>query len=130
MLRRLFAVARRATALRAHGAARRGTAFRYTLSERARVTIAIDRLLPGRRVGRRCLAATRARRHRPRCTRALRRGTLVRTGVVAGRRSTPFSGRLGRRSLAPGRYRATLRATDAAGNVSRPATIRFRVVRP
>jgi glucose/arabinose dehydrogenase len=130
MLRRLFAVARRATSLVARGAARRGTAFRYTLSEPARVTIAIDRLAPGRRVGSRCLAATRARRQRPRCTRALRRGTLVRTGVAAGRHSTPFSGRLGRRSLAVGRYRATLRATDAAGNVSRAARIRFRIARP
>ena len=94
------------------------------------MTIAIERLVAGRRVGRRCLAATRARRHRARCTRALRRGTLVRADVAAGRRSTPFTGRLGRRSLAPGRYRATLRATDPAGNVSRPATIRFRIVRP
>jgi glucose/arabinose dehydrogenase len=128
MQRRRFAVARGATALTA--AVRRGTAWRYTLSEAAQVAIRIDRLLPGRRVGRRCLAATRARRARPRCTRALLRGTLRRTGVRAGRRSTPFTGRLGRRALALGRYRATVTATDAAGNVSRPRSITFRVLRP
>jgi hypothetical protein len=130
MLRRLFLVSRRATALRAGASLRRGSAFRYTLSESARVTFTIQRLLPGRRVGRRCLAATRARRRRPRCTRALRRGTLVRANVRAGRRSTPFSGRLGRRPLAAGSYRAVLRATDASGNVSRPRSLRFRIARP
>ena len=76
---------------------------------------------------RRCLAATRARRFRPRCTRLAVRGTLSRTRR-AGRTSTPFTGRIGRRALAPGRYRATVRATDAAGNVSRPRSIDFTVV--
>jgi hypothetical protein len=52
----------------------------------------------------------------------------VRANVAPGRRSTPFSGRLGRRPLAAGRYRATLRATDAAGNLSRPVSVRFRIV--
>jgi hypothetical protein len=48
--------------------------------------------------------------------------------VGAGRRSTPFSGRIGRRPLPPGRYRATLRATDAAGNVSAGVAMAFTVV--
>jgi glucose/arabinose dehydrogenase len=131
MLRRRFAVGAQATAVRAASGARvaSGTAFRYTLSERARVTIRIDLLLPGRRVGPACLAPARARRARPRCTRALPRGTLVRA-AAAGRRSTPFSGRVGRRALLPGTYRATLRATDAAGNVSRPRATTFAIVRP
>jgi hypothetical protein len=127
MLRRRFAVSRLPTAISAAG--RRGTAFRYTLSEPARVTFRIYRLLPGRRVGRRCLAPTRARRRRPPCTRALLRGTLRRTVARAGRRSTPFTGRIGRRALALGRYRATLTTADAAGNVSAPRSITFTVVR-
>jgi hypothetical protein len=128
MLRRRFRVSGATTAVSA--AVRlpgRGSAFRYTLSERARVTFRIYRLLPGRRVGRRCLAATRARRGRPRCTRAPLAGTLYRT-AAAGRRSTPFSGRVGRRALRPGGYRATLRATDAAGNPSAGVAIGFTVV--
>ena len=129
MLRRRFAVSPRATAIAAglHRPVPRGTAFRFTLSERGRVAIRIDRLLPGRRVGRLCLAATRARRFRPRCTRLVLQGTLRRT-PRAGRTSTPFTGRIGRRALAPGRYRATVRATDTAGNVSRPHWIDFIVV--
>jgi Glucose / Sorbosone dehydrogenase len=129
MMRRRFRVSRAITAVSA--AVRlpgRGSAFRYTLSERARVTFRIYRLLPGRRVGRRCLPATRARRARPRCTRAPLAGTLYRT-ARAGRRSTPFSGRIGGRALLPGNYRATLRATDAAGNVSAGVAIAFTIVR-
>jgi hypothetical protein len=40
-----------------------------------------------------------------------------------------FSGKIGRRRLKPGRYRATLVATDAARNASKPKRLRFRVVR-
>ncbi|HET8821953.1 MAG TPA: hypothetical protein VFM57_10435 [Thermoleophilaceae bacterium] len=40
-----------------------------------------------------------------------------------------FSGRIGRRKLRPGVYRARFVAADAAGNRSRTATVRFRIVR-
>jgi hypothetical protein len=110
MLRRRFRVSGATTAVSARAVAAapgRGTAFRYTLSAAARVSFRIDRLLSRRRVR--------------------RQGTLVRR-VRAGRRSTPFSGRIARRPLAPGRYRVTLRATDSAGDVSRGRTITFAVV--
>jgi hypothetical protein len=42
--------------------------------------------------------------------------------------SSHFSGRIGRRALAPGAYRAIVRATDAAGNRSAAATVRFTVL--
>jgi hypothetical protein len=40
----------------------------------------------------------------------------------------PFSGRLGRRALKPGRYRATLVATGADGSKASSRTLRFRVI--
>jgi hypothetical protein len=43
--------------------------------------------------------------------------------------SLKFSGRIGRRALRPGSYRATITATDAAGNKSRPKTLSFKIVR-
>jgi hypothetical protein len=110
-----FVVAGGPTAIDAAG---RGTAFRFTLSERGVVTIRIERARLGRRVGRPCLAATRARRRRPGCTRLTAAGVLTRR-LAAGRRSVPFSGRLGRRALVPGRYRATITERDFSGNVSR-----------
>ena len=109
-------------------AAPRGTHFRYALSEAAAMSIAIEQRASGRRVGRRCRPATRRLRKRPRCTRWASRGTLS-AQAAAGGNATPFSGRVGRRALRPGSYRARLRATDAAGNRSGERRVALRVVR-
>jgi hypothetical protein len=90
---------------------KRGTTFRYTLSEAARVTIAIERKL-----------------RRPR-GRYRRIGRLV-AQKRAGRRATRFSGRLRGRPLRPGRYRARIVAVDSLGARSSERRLRFRVVRP
>jgi hypothetical protein len=133
MLRRRFAVSGESTPVELAQAARRrrvkkGSAFRFRLSESARVEIRIERRAAGRRVGRRCVKPRRRHRKRRRCTRYVRRGVLKRTGVQ-GRNRVKFSGRIGRRALRPGRYRASVIATDAAGNASSPARISFRIVR-
>ena len=39
-----------------------------------------------------------------------------------------FSGRIGKRRLAPGRYRFVVTAIDAAGNRSAPRTISFTIL--
>jgi hypothetical protein len=83
-------------------APKHGTAFRLTLSEKARVKIGI------RRNGR--LA-----------------GTLKRACRLGGNRIA-FSGRIARRALRPGRYVATVTATDASGKRSAARTLRFTVV--
>ena len=108
---------------------RRGTTFRFRLSEAARVVFAIQRARPGRRVRGRCVRLTQANRRRPKCTRfvATRRFAVT---AAAGLNAKKFSGRIGRRALRPGRYRATLTATDAAGNKSAAKRLNFRVVRP
>ena len=108
--------------------ARRGTRFRFRLSEAARVVFTIQRARPGRRVKRRCVKPVPSNRGRPKCTRftGARRFAVT---AVAGDNVKKFSGRIGRRALRPGRYRATLIATDAAGNASAPRRLRLRVVR-
>lgn len=85
----------------------RGTQFRYRLSEAARVVFTIERRKGKRfvRVGR---FAVRAK---------------------AGANTKRFSGRIGRRALTPGRCRAVLVATDAAGNRSKARRLTFRIVR-
>jgi len=90
----------------------RGTAFLFSLSRPARVTITLTR------------TPTRVRRghRRPRV-----RGVLTLAGHV-GRNSLFFSGRLSGRRLGPGRYRARLRATSRDGQRVRPVTVRFIVV--
>jgi hypothetical protein len=98
--RKVFAAGRARTAVSARV---RGTRFRYTLSEDAKVTVRIVR-----RNGRSA-------------------GKLMRT-AKKGANTVKFSGRIGRRALKRGRYRAVIVATDAAGNRSAPRRVKFRVV--
>jgi hypothetical protein len=84
------------------------TRFRYTLSEAAQVKLTIQRRLPRRHASYRTI------------------GRIKRTGAKGPNRIR-FAGRIGKRSLRPGRYRAVIAATDAAGNRSTLRRTRFRV---
>lgn len=109
-------------------ARRRGAIVSYRLSEAATVTFAIERKRSGRRVGRRCVRPTRANRRRPRCTRFVRVASFIRQGV-AGTNRFRFTGRARGRMLPRGRYRLRATTKDAAGNVSRPLSRAFTIVR-
>ena len=126
-----FSIARRfAVKAASRPAARvpRGSRFKFELSEAAQVQILVERVRPGRRVRGVCRRPTRKNRDRKRCKRYVRAGTLSFAGV-AGPNSRAFSGRFGRRALKPGRYRATLTATDQVGNVSAVNRTTFRIVK-
>lgn len=110
------------------GRSKQGTTLTYTLSEAATVKIAVVQVRAGRRRGTRCVAPTRKLRKATSCTRLTRKGTLTRVSR-SGANRVAFSGRFGATALKPGRYRATLVATDTAKNVSRPRTISFTVVK-
>ena len=106
-----------------------GTTIAHTLSEDATVELTIERGLDSRRVGNKCRkAARRPRRKRKRCIRYVAVGTLTRS-AKQGANSIAFSGRIGSRRLHGGRYRATITATDAAGNISEYERDDFRVLR-
>ncbi len=121
-----FRVGPKATAISA--AAPVGTVFRLTLSELSTVKIAIQRKLPGRKVKGKCVKPRRANRKRPKCTRFVPKGTLTRK-QKNGKIKIAFSGRIGKKALSRGAYRALLTATDAAGNSSKRATLAFKIVR-
>jgi hypothetical protein len=123
----VFAVGPGATAVSA--GTPRGTTFRFTLSEPATVRINIRRAAKGRRRAGRCVKPRPSLRRARRCTRFVSVGTLTRSGTQ-GANSVRFTGRIGRKALRPRRHRAVFRATDAAGNRSRPVRLGFRVVRP
>jgi hypothetical protein len=116
------------TLVSARRRARRGTAFNYSLSEPARVVFTIQRALAGRKVKGKCRKPSRANRKKPKCTRYALLGRFAQQGV-AGPNTKPWSGKIGKRKAKPGRYRATLVATDAAGNRSQPKRLNFRVTR-
>ena len=106
----------------------RGSSLTYSLSEPAAVTIVIARPRSGRKVGRTCRAPTRSNRRRRRCTRYVTVGTLRRRGLQGVNRVV-FTGRIGRKALRPGSYRAIATAKDAAGNASAPSAASFTIAR-
>jgi hypothetical protein len=117
----------RVAASAARIAPRRGTSFAYALSEAAKVTIELSRLRPGRVSGGLCRKPSRRLARKPHCTIAVPVGVL-RQNAVAGEKRFPFTGRIGRRPLLPGRYRATATATDAYGHESQATSGSFRIV--
>lgn len=120
MTHRRFRVGRPAAAR-----APRGTRFVYSLSDAATVTITIHRKAAGRKKGRRCVKPRRGlRRH---CTRFVRRGAFKHASA-AGPNSVAFSGKIRRRALPPGKYRATLVAVGPGGR-SKARRLSFTIVR-
>jgi hypothetical protein len=127
LTRKRFALGRGRTPRSAGRQAGRGTTFVFNLSEAATTRIVIERALPGRRRGRSCVKPRKGlRRH---CIRYLKSATLIRSKTRQGLNRVAFSGRVGKKALRRGKYRATLTATDRAGNRSRPARVGFTVVR-
>jgi uncharacterized repeat protein (TIGR01451 family) len=116
------------TAVAARAAAHPGTTFEYSLSEPARVVFTIERASRGRRVGSSCRKPTRSNRTRKPCTRYGLLGRFAQNSA-AGPSKRAWAGKIGRKRTSPGNYRATLTATDGAGNVSRAKRLAFRVVR-
>lgn len=112
----------------ARSSASTGAAFGYTLSEPASVGFTIERLSKGRRVNGKCVKPKRKNRGRKACTRARPLGSFDRKSS-RGPSSQRFSGKIGRKRLKPGRYRATLEAVDASSNASLPRRIGFRVLK-
>ncbi len=125
-----FRAGTKRTAVSAAGKRRRtsvGTTLTVRLSEAATLRLAVQRRLPGKRSGKRCVKPTRKLRRARSCTRTPAVRTLTRK-LKAGTNRIAFSGRIATRRLAPGRYRFVLRATDAAGNRSSARTVTFTVV--
>lgn len=108
---------------------RRGALIGFRLSEVARVSFDVDRLIPGRRVGDRCKAPTKRRKGK-RCTRARGiPGSFTYRGKV-GDNTFRFSGRMNGKALKPGRYRLTGLARDIVGNTARPFSVKVTIKKP
>jgi hypothetical protein len=106
-----------------------GTRVSLALSEPATVTFRVRRLVPGRRVGGRCVRPTARNGGARRCTLSVRlRGRIVRQ-LTSGTSRLRYRGRLAGRRLRPGRYRLLVQARDAAGNRSTVRRAGFRIVR-
>jgi virginiamycin B lyase len=119
-----FRVARKPTAVsareRGKAKARKqvpaGSSIHFTLSRAGEVRMTIERKVKGRRSSKRCVKPTRKLRGHKLCTRWVKAGRpLTRKGLAAGPQQIPFSGRIGRKALAPGSYRLTVSASVVPG---------------
>jgi hypothetical protein len=107
MTPRRFAVSHRRTAAGTRRRQPTGAAITWLMSEPAKVRLVVQRV--------------RGRRHVP-------VATLQRTGI-RGENTVRFTGRIGRRTLRPGRYRIRISARTADGRQAGPRTLAFTVVR-
>ena len=105
---------------------RAGT-FSYSLDKAASVTITIEQVKAGRKIGRVCKKQTRKNRKKRACTFFAPVGKLSQSGA-AGRNTLRFSGKLGGRKLKPAST-APRRVAAGAGGKSGPATAKFAVSR-
>ena len=122
---------RRARAVRAHGSAAGASASdaRARRSPRGSAAARCSGSARARRARRRSRSpASCAGEARPRA-RLAPRGPAAPGGSPRARARIALSGRVGRRAMRVGRYRLTLQVRDAAGNVSRPVRLSFRVAR-
>ncbi len=104
-----------------------GTTFRFKVNGAARVRFAFTQPLPGRRVGRRCVAQTAKNRRKRRCPRIITAGSFS-FSAGAGAYSVRFQGRIPRsKKLKPGRYTLIISATNTAGSTN--ARLTFTILK-
>ncbi len=105
-----------------------GTKVTFTLSEPSAVVFTAQKKAMGRKVGKKCKAQTRSNADGRRCVRLVAvQGSLPVAGKT-GMNTFTFKGKLGSRTLRPGRYLLSGTATDAAQNASLPSAIGFTIV--
>jgi hypothetical protein len=111
------------------GGPRPGTRVSYLLSEAATTRFRVERSLPGRRSGGRCVRPTRETQHRTACVRWVPvRGSFKRS-AGPGAVSFRFAGRIGGRRLPPGRYRLLAAPRDALGTAGAVKRAPFMIER-
>lgn len=111
-----------------------GATLNLRLTDAATVTVTIERQRKGRKIGGRCKigAKARAKKHgkkRPACTAYKRDGVITRT-LGAGSQRIAISGMIGKKRLAPGKHRLTVRARSADGRQTATKTLNFTVLAP
>ena len=102
--------------------AKQGMTLTLTLSEPATVTVVVTTTVKGHKVNGLCKASAKKGAS---CTLTVKKGSLTFNGVK-GANSHKFR----MSSLPLGLYTATLTARDAAGHLSKPFTVMFRIIRP
>jgi virginiamycin B lyase len=105
-----------------------GTTISFRLSEAAQVSFGVQRKARGRKVGGKCKRQTRGNKAKPPCPLYRPLKGSFSTAGASGSNKLHFSGRLRGKPLAPGSYRLSARAKDAAGKQSTVVYAGFRIL--
>ncbi len=137
--RKTFARATTSTALAATAAALpkkktvkktpKGTTIKYRISAPATVTILVEQITKGKRVGAKCVKSTKKLKKKKNCTRYVKAATIKRVYKSAGAKKLAFSGRAGRKVLPAGSYRMRASAAAGAGTTSVTRSASFKIVK-
>ena len=106
----------------------RGTVFSFKLDQDAAVTIEVMRRNGGRMVLGKCKALRKNNRKKKRCD--IRAHSALKGDGKAGKNEVPYSGRVNGKALKPGLYEATFIAVNSSGEVAKPVSVGFRIVKP
>jgi hypothetical protein len=106
----------------------KSTTFVLTTSGAGIVKIAISKPTTGRRQSGTCKPLTKKNAKEKKCTFDQAVTTLTQTHT-AGRVSMLFNGKVGKKKLAAGKYKATITVTSPTGSVSAPFVLTFRIKR-
>jgi extracellular elastinolytic metalloproteinase len=105
-----------------------GTTISFKVSKPASIKLTFGRATSGRKVGRSCLTATKARAKKAKCTRYVSRGTLT-VSAKLGTHKLRFQGRLSHaKTLPTGSYHVTLVASDSAKQLSAAKRITLKIL--
>ena len=106
----------------------KGTRIKFNLDVNASVTIKFQKKTKGRKYKGKCRKFTRKTRRKKKCQRYVTTGKLKRRGLEPGAQKVYFSGRIGKKKLKPGKYRALLTAYNNVG-ASKTVRMGFKVVK-
>lgn len=108
---------------------KRGGQVRFRLVRAGRFRISFERVLPGKRAGRKCVKPRSGLSNRPGCRRYARVKGAIKLRGRKGLNRVRFKGRIRKKAvLKPGRYRLTVVALGKTGRTSPPARAIFRVL--
>lgn len=108
---------------------KKGGQIRFRLAKAGRFRITFERVLSGKKVGKRCVRPKAALRKRKSCKRFVKVKGAITLAGVKGVNRVRFKGRVNRRTvLKPGRYRLSVVALGQNGRPSAPARANFRLV--
>ena len=106
-----------------------GRTIGFDLDEAASIQFRVDRIAKGVKSKTRCLAPKKGRKGKS-CSRYVPLPGAIDTLGVSGPNAFAWNGRIAGKKLAPGKYRLTAIAKDAAGNASPTTTFTVTIKKP